>query len=77
MTDFNTKKSRKPWVRGNISGFFTSLLGAVAGAEKAARNGDGPALLEHLKKAGKWSLDIANKVGIAVAAKAIQAAMGL
>ncbi len=26
MTDFNTKKSRQPWVRGNISGFFTSLL---------------------------------------------------
>ncbi|WP_157198333.1 DUF3732 domain-containing protein [Methylomonas sp. DH-1] len=26
MTDFNTKKSRKPWVRGNIGGFFTSLL---------------------------------------------------
>ncbi|WP_157198125.1 hypothetical protein [Methylomonas sp. DH-1] len=26
MTDFNTKKSRQPWVRGNISGFFTSLI---------------------------------------------------
>jgi len=27
MTDFNSKKSRTSWVRGNIGGFFTSLLG--------------------------------------------------
>ncbi|WP_415878379.1 restriction endonuclease subunit S [Methylomonas sp. TEB] len=26
MTDFNSKKSRTSWVRGNIGGFFTSLL---------------------------------------------------
>ncbi|WP_157198069.1 hypothetical protein [Methylomonas sp. DH-1] len=34
MTDFNTKKSRQPWVRGNISGFFTSLLNTLLDKSK-------------------------------------------
>ena len=36
----------------------------VAAAEVAARNGDGPSALEHLKKAGRWAWDVATKIGV-------------
>jgi hypothetical protein len=51
------------------------VVGAVAAAEKAAAQGDGPATLRHLKAAGKWALGVAEKIGVAVAAKAIETAM--
>ena len=50
-------------------------IGAVAAAEKAAARGDGPTVLRHLKAAGKWTLGIAEKIGVAVAAEAIKRAM--
>jgi len=52
-------------------------LTAVSEAEEAAEKGDGPTALERLKAAGQWTLDVATRVGIPVAQKAIQAAMGL
>jgi len=51
--------------------------GAIAAAQRAAAAGDGPRVLEHLKRAGKWAWETANKVGVAVAAKAIETALGL
>jgi hypothetical protein len=51
-------------------------IGAVAAAEKAAGRGDGTAALQRLKAAGKWSLGIAEKIGVSVATEAIKAAMG-
>ncbi len=50
-------------------------LGEVAAAEKEAKNGNGPRALEHLKKAGKWALDVATKIGVGVATSAIKAGL--
>jgi hypothetical protein len=49
---------------------------AVADAEEAAAKGNGLAALQHLKTAGKWALGIAEKIGVTVAAKAIEKALG-
>jgi hypothetical protein len=48
---------------------------AVADAEEAAIKGDGPTTLGHLKAAGKWTLGIAERIGVAVATEAIKRAM--
>ncbi|WP_143146712.1 hypothetical protein [Novosphingobium sp. NDB2Meth1] len=50
---------------------------AVGEAEDAARKGDRQTLLTLLKKAGEWSLKVATNVGMPVAQKAIEAALGL
>ena len=52
-------------------------IGEVAAAETAARNGDGPSTLEHLKKAGSWALDVATKIGAEVVVATIRATVGL
>jgi len=48
---------------------------AVADAEEAAAKGDGQTTLRHLKTAGKWTLGIAEKIGVAIATEAIKKAM--
>jgi uncharacterized protein YjbI with pentapeptide repeats len=50
-------------------------IGAVAAAEKAAIKGDAPTALRYLKAAGKWTLGIAERIGVAVATEAIKRAM--
>jgi hypothetical protein len=50
-------------------------IGAVADAEEVAGKGDGPAALRYLKGAGKWTLGVAEKIGVAVAVDAIKRAM--
>jgi hypothetical protein len=50
---------------------------AVGDAASAAKIGDQAGLLAHLKSAGKWSFDIASKIGTSVAAKAIEKALGV
>jgi len=52
-------------------------VGAVANAEIAAKNGDGPAVLKHLKTAGKWSLSCAEKIGTGVAVAALKTSLGI
>ena len=52
-------------------------VAAVASAEKAAREGDGPGALEAIKSAGDWALKIAEKIGVGVATAALKAALGL
>jgi hypothetical protein len=54
-----------------------SAVAAVAQAEVAAKEGQGPTTLEHLSKAGVWALDMAKTIGATVAAAAIRAALGL
>ncbi len=54
-----------------------SSMGAIASAESCAKKGDGPGALEYLSKAGKWALDIANKIGVPVATEALKKAIGL
>jgi len=51
-------------------------LTALAEAEEAAKSGDKSALLSKLKAAGDWALDVATKIGVTVAAKAIEVAIG-
>lgn len=50
--------------------------GAVAEAERAAAEKDGPGMLAALKKAGQWSLGIAEKIGVPVAIAALKVAVG-
>ena len=50
-------------------------IAAVGDAEELARGGDGAGTLKALKAEGKWALDTANKLGIALAAKAIGSAL--
>jgi hypothetical protein len=53
------------------------VIGDVAQAEKAARQRDPARVAEHLRAAGKWAADIAEKIGVGVAVVAIKAAVGL
>ena len=52
-------------------------ISAVASAEKSAKAGDAPATLSHLKSAGRWAWDTATKIGVSVAAKALEGVLGL
>ncbi len=52
-------------------------IGLVAQAEKEASSGNGPKALEILSKASKWTLGIAEKIGVGVAVAAIKTACGL
>lgn len=47
-------------------------IGDVAKAEQAAEINDSAKVREHLKSAGKWSLDIATKIGVPVAIEALK-----
>ncbi len=44
----------------------------VGAAEEAAENGDGASVLQHLKNAGNWALDVATKIGVNVASEALK-----
>jgi len=52
-------------------------MGDVANAEIAAKDGDGPKVLEHLRAAGKWALSCAEKIGTGVVVAAIKTALGI
>jgi len=52
-------------------------VAAIGEAHKAASNKEGVAVLKHLKAAGSWAFDTATKIGVTIAAKAIQSAIGL
>ena len=52
-------------------------LGQVAAAEAAASKGDGPTVIKHLKGAGQWALDVATKLGLAIASEALKKSLGM
>jgi hypothetical protein len=52
-------------------------VGAIATAEQAAKAGNGPKALESLKSAGKWALDLSEKIGVGGATAAIKTALGV
>jgi hypothetical protein len=54
-----------------------TAIEAVAAAEQAATEGNGPKTIERLKSGGKWALDIAVKIGTGLATAAIKSAIGL
>ncbi len=47
-------------------------IGHIAEAETAAKAGDGPAVLQQLKEAGKWALEFAIQVGATLTAEIIK-----
>ncbi|WP_431277866.1 hypothetical protein [Leifsonia poae] len=51
-------------------------LGALASAQRAAEDGDGPRAIGFLKSAGKWALDVGTQVGVSMAVKALTVALG-
>ncbi len=51
-------------------------LAELANAEVAAEQGDGPRALSHLARAGQWALRIAVAIGVPVAVKALETAIG-
>ena len=50
---------------------------AVSGAQDAARANQPSTVIEKLKSAGGWALDVATRIGVSVAAEAIKKASGL
>jgi hypothetical protein len=52
-------------------------LGRAASAQKAAEAGEQSEALGHLKKAGRWLLEVAEKMSLSVTQAAIKAALGL
>lgn len=52
-------------------------IGEVAKAEKAAKTKDVSKVTEHLKSAGKWSLDIASKIGVPIAVEVLKKSLGI
>jgi hypothetical protein len=53
------------------------IVAEVGQAELAARNGNGPAAIRHLRGAGQWALGVATSIGVAIAVAAIKASTGL
>ncbi len=54
-----------------------SEIGAIATAEIEANKGNGANALHALSKAGKWSLGVAEKIGVGVATAALKTALGI
>jgi hypothetical protein len=54
-----------------------TAVGEIAAAETAAKENNGPKILEHLKKAGKWAFNVAENIGTTVATEALKKSMGL
>lgn len=52
-------------------------IGSVMEAEVAAKAKDSSKVAESLKSAGKWTLDLASKIGASLAAEAIKHSMGM
>ena len=49
----------------------------LAKAEQAAKAGESSKVVEHLRAAGKWALEVATKIGTGVAIEAIKKSTGL
>lgn len=54
-----------------------SEIGAIATAEIEAKKGNGANALQALASAGKWSLSVAEKIGVGVATAALKTALGI
>jgi hypothetical protein len=52
-------------------------IGAIASAETAAKQGDQSKIVESLAKAGKWALDVAEKIGVGLVVAILKTTLGL
>lgn len=65
-------------LRGNVAQPEHDVaIGAIANAEVAALEGNGPETMSWLSKSGKWALDAATKIGVGVAMAAIKSSLGV
>lgn len=71
------ERLRQAMVAESKSADQDAAVAAVAQAEDAAKKGDAKGVLAYLKLGGKWAIEVATKIGTAVAEKAIDKAMGL
>ena len=71
------EKLRQEMKREATSPEQDEATGEIAGAQTAAKNGDGGKVLEKLAKAGKWALSMAEKIGAGLAVAALKKAIGL
>ena len=62
--------------QANTPQHFTALA-EVSSAELAVKGGDGNKATAHLRKAGKWVLDVATELGCGLVAETIKATLGL
>lgn len=51
-------------------------IGEIAKAEKSAKNKDISGVMAHLKSVGKWTLDVATKIGVSIAVEVIKQSTG-
>lgn len=52
-------------------------VGKIADAEQAAKSGDGPGVIKHLKGIGKWVLEVSTNLGTNIVTELIKKSMGL
>lgn len=52
-------------------------VGKIASAEEAAKMNNGPSVLQHLKDAGKWALDVAKEIGAKLTVEVLKDTLGL
>jgi hypothetical protein len=68
---------REALIREATSSDNAIEAGVVAQAEKEAASGNGAKVMEWLSKTGKWTLGVAEKIGVGIAVAAIKAAAGM
>jgi uncharacterized protein YjbI with pentapeptide repeats len=56
--------------------FHDKAVVEIGEAQEAAQNHDGPRVLQHLKNAGQWALDVATKIGVNLVTEALKKALG-
>jgi hypothetical protein len=71
------EKLRTAMLSESKSATQDAAVTAIAEAEAAARRGDAKGVLASLKAAGTWAMDVATKIGSAVAGRAIEKSLGL
>lgn len=62
--------------QANTPQHFTALA-EVASAELAVKGGDGNKAMSHLRKAGKWVLDVATELSCGLVVETIKATLGI
>jgi len=71
------KRLRESMSAGAAEPEQLAAVGNVAAAEACARQGNGPKTIEYLRAAGKWTLGVAEKIGVELAKDAIKGALGM
>lgn len=71
------ERLRQALIKEATSPVEYQAVAEIQAAEEAANAGDEPAVGRHLAKAGRWALDVAVRIGAAMAAAALDHAIGM